>query len=416
MIFNFKGSARLKQEIESWLAEGIIDQSQADLLSERYELDQAPPWYLQSGFIIRSVAILLAGLAFLLVISENWHQFNIPVRMSIGLLPLLISYFLGYRFYSTGKISNAELTFFFANLLFGLNIFLQAQIFHISAYYPNGILWWIIGALPIAFFFRSILHNLLLTVLFYIWIVQLIDHHQFSYWAIVLLPALFYQLYRSPSKLMLLGVFFNAYMFFYTLNTWLNLKEYLTLTLSITLLAICGLHFFQEQYSQKFIERCHKVCFWIIALVFFLHTFKRNLITGSPGYSELVILLLVVAAGWLVYQKADKLDLSLLAVVVAIVLIQAAYAFYFSELGRDSMEIFILYNLLFFAFAVWLISYGIQHHLKYYFVSGVSLVVLQAISRYLDLFDNYLLTALIFILSSIFLYFINQYWDKRYAT
>jgi len=164
MLLNFKGSQKLKKEIVEWVNENIITSKQADILYKRYELLKEAPYYLRSNFILRGVALVLAGLGLLLLISENWNQFGILIRMSIAAIPMLISYMLGFKFLYENKKDEAELAFFFGSITFGINIFLQAQIFHISAYYPNGILWWMIGVLPMAIFFKSKLHNFLLII------------------------------------------------------------------------------------------------------------------------------------------------------------------------------------------------------------------------------------------------------------
>jgi hypothetical protein len=41
-------------------------------------------------------------------------------------------------------------------------------------------------------------------------------------------------------------------------------------------------------------------------------------------------------------------------------------------------------------------------------------LLLWALVRYLDLFHNYLITALIFILSAVALVFMNKLWEKKY--
>lgn len=98
--FSLKRSPQFREEIQSWVADGVISGEQAAKLFARYELDREAPWYLQSGFWLRGLAILLVSMGFLLIISENWHRFNVPVRMAFGLVPLLAAYGFGLRFFS----------------------------------------------------------------------------------------------------------------------------------------------------------------------------------------------------------------------------------------------------------------------------------------------------------------------------
>ena len=54
-------------------------------------------------------------------------------------------------------------------LLYGAGIWLVAQIFHMSAHYPDGVFWWAVGVLPLAFLFDSLLLHALLVALLALW-------------------------------------------------------------------------------------------------------------------------------------------------------------------------------------------------------------------------------------------------------
>ncbi|MCS7074387.1 MAG: DUF2157 domain-containing protein, partial [Bacteroidia bacterium] len=64
-----------------------------------------------------------------------------------------------------------EVSVLASNLLLGVNIFLLAQIFHISAYYPDGILWWIIGMIPGSLLLKSVIQTMIIQSVALIWLV-----------------------------------------------------------------------------------------------------------------------------------------------------------------------------------------------------------------------------------------------------
>lgn len=75
MFFNLKGSQQFREEIESWVKEGIINSEQSQKLSQKYELPklgEAPPFYRDSSFILKAVAILIGVAGLMLVIAQNW--------------------------------------------------------------------------------------------------------------------------------------------------------------------------------------------------------------------------------------------------------------------------------------------------------------------------------------------------------
>ena len=54
-------------------------------------------------------------------------------------------------------------------MFYGAGIWLVAQVYHIDEHYPNGFLFWALGALVLAWALESIPQALLATVLFTIW-------------------------------------------------------------------------------------------------------------------------------------------------------------------------------------------------------------------------------------------------------
>ena len=71
-------------------------------------------------------------------------------------------------------------------------------------------------------------------------------------------------------------------------------------------------------------------------------------------------------------------------------------------------------NAVIFAGAVHLVYVGIKRQHKEWFMSGLVLIVVHAVVRYFDLFDDYLVSSLIFILAGIGLVLANRFWTRRF--
>ncbi len=417
MIFHLKRSVPFRREIEQWVAEGIITPAQAEQLFSRYELDREAPWYLQSGFWLRAVALLLGGMGLLLLLSQNWHRFGVPLQMAFGLAPLLLAYALGFRYEFRGNRSAAELTFFFASLAFGANIFLQAQIFHISAYYPNGVLCWIIGALPLAFYFRSRLHHGLVQVLFFIWMTQQLDYQQFSYWAVLLYPAMLYLLVRTPAALLFQAHIVNTFLFVFHLNSRFGHPDsgnlWLLFLFTAVLLTLSS-GYFSTQYEAKMIEKMRRLGLLIALFIFYLHTF-RGVIAEMDGVPHSPVLF-VLAIATLFWRTAGDIRIFLSKwLSLGLFVLFWIHNSLAGNVAHFPSYAAVATNLVFFGLALWSIRHGIQNREKWWFMLGILLIILQALGRYLSLVGDYVLSAVIFILCGIFIWWINSYWHRRIA-
>lgn len=417
MATRFRGSSQLKREINGWVDDEIITRAQAEKLFQRYELEGEPPWYMQSGFILKALGLLLGGMGLLLIISENWHRFSIPVRMSIGLIPLFIAYFMGIRYWRGGKTDNAELAFFIAGIAFGANIALQAQIFHISAYFPNGILWWMIGLVPVALFFRSRLHAHLIQLLFAIWIVQQIEHSQFSLWGPLILASLLYLLYIKPGRLMLLATIYIGCAFLLNVSQMTDERYFFQSIFWVgsTYLLLNALKVIQHQYQESFITLLRRAGVIVIGLFFFLHTFEDYIQNGILEDFP-VMATIVLIAGLALFLRYPKTHTSYIATLLTLTmyLIQLSVIGFGTKNETFVFLLFILSNLVFVGSALAAMYFGLTREKKRYFMTGVFMIILMAIFRYLVLFDDYVTTAMLFMSSGLFLFAVNYFWNRRY--
>ena len=74
----------------------------------------------------------------------------------------------------------------------------------------------------------------------------------------------------------------------------------------------------------------------------------------------------------------------------------------------------IFYNVVLLALSVWKIYDGIHNQQKGDFMTGIFYLLILALARYFDLFENYVITGILFIVLGMGLYFINNFWNKKF--
>ncbi|MCS7074388.1 MAG: DUF2157 domain-containing protein [Bacteroidia bacterium] len=97
---SLKRSRHFREELEHWVQEGLVSPETQRILVQRYELDIAPPWYRQTSLILQSIAVVLVGLGFFLLISYNWQSFPIWLQVLVIFYHLLVLGRVPYIFYN----------------------------------------------------------------------------------------------------------------------------------------------------------------------------------------------------------------------------------------------------------------------------------------------------------------------------
>jgi uncharacterized membrane protein len=439
MFFNLKGSAQFREEIESWVKEGIISSDQSQKLSQKYqlpELGDAPPFYKDSSLILKSVAILIGVAGLMLVIAQNWDDLPIVARVLTGLVPLFAAYIWGFLKLQQDDKDTAELAFLLASLLFGVNIMLQAQIFHISSYFPNGVLWWILGTMPTMIYFRSKIIAIIFQGLFILWISLQMEYMQFSVWSPILLLLFGYMLYIRPNVLLLIGMFISLYLAImngvsaiYQEHFFRIVQEgYYLFGLSYLLLFLGIFQFLKDKYSETIQRNIQNLLRFAFVFVLFFFTFekivgelttKRGLKSWVYGDSEInyliIGIIIVVCIGIYIYSvfiKAQKINFKTVFPLVLLAFLTLPLLV-FSQNYDVILAIF--YNVVLLALSVWKIYDGIHHQRKGDFMTGIFYLLMLALARYFDLFENYVITGILFIVLGMGLYFINNFWNKKFS-
>ncbi len=162
----------LLAELEAWQASGIVSRDQTQQILDQYELpaESANRQRSRTLFVLMALAGVLVGCAVLLLIGYNWNRVPPWVKLVNIFGAMLGTYGLAFHLrYQRGMHVASELAFFLGAIFYGAGIWLVAQIFHLNAHYPDGMLWWAIGVLPLALCLQTQLLHALLVVLLATW-------------------------------------------------------------------------------------------------------------------------------------------------------------------------------------------------------------------------------------------------------
>ncbi|MCB1147003.1 MAG: DUF2157 domain-containing protein, partial [Leptospiraceae bacterium] len=270
---------KLHHESEEWVKGKLISVEQQKKILEGYPVETA--WYKQSGFLLRALALSLFAAALILLISANWDQLPRFLRSGIALLPMLTATVFAWVFYHRSQETQAgqylELSLFFVCLTLGANIFLQAQIYHISAFFPNGFLWWMIGILPVILFLESRLTAYLLLVILFLHTSMLNNFDQASLttpaflaisgWIALRKPVLPFLLLWFVTSLFSIGYFIA----FFDSESSIFLSMLILGLFSVNLLS----YFYNRVYSKKPLMILSGIFEWYLIAVWFAMTFAE---------------------------------------------------------------------------------------------------------------------------------------------
>jgi uncharacterized membrane protein len=159
----------LNGEINRWLEERVISPEQAETLRNRYrDHSSAVPWGL---LVFASAGAIVVGLGVILLIAYNWDDIPKAGKLALVFVALIAAHVTGIRLLRRDgwQPKLGEALVLLGTMIFGAGIWLVAQVYNIDEHYPNGFLFWALGALGMAWAIRSTAHGLVAVVLLVIW-------------------------------------------------------------------------------------------------------------------------------------------------------------------------------------------------------------------------------------------------------
>lgn len=369
---------QLQEEIKNWAGKGIISETQKDTIlkeySKEYQEEQLVEKRGKLVAILSTLGAILVGTGVILFFASNWDKIS-PFQKTIIIYILLFSsYFIGFRLkYLQGKYPKTGISLIFLGcILYGAAIWLIAQIFHIKAHWPNGLLAWAMFVLPISYIIQS---RAILTISLIDIILWLGFEMSFQF------GGFFEDLYYPFYIYFLFGIFiysiglihtkfeskYDALYRFFGLVLILGVVYFLTFkfhkTIDITKLQLFGI-------SYKLIS-----LFAIFPLIFVIFNLKKNL--------------LVLRKNLLVLLQTGTIIVSLFVIFV------------FSS--YESEPRVLIYNLLLFLLIVGLVFLGYFEKRNFLINIALLFFAIDVITRYFDFFWEYLPKSIFFIVGGLIL-------------
>ncbi len=156
-------SARFRRQLKEQLpileSEGLLTPQQSQTLFSRYQLDALSSEAMNTLLmVIYTIGAVLIGIGAISFIAAHWEDIprdtKVIMIFSVMLVIHLVGFFLWQIHGSFPKLGHTLVLL--GTLIFGANIGLMAQIFHIQSNPFNGFFAWSIGAIIIAYATKSI--------------------------------------------------------------------------------------------------------------------------------------------------------------------------------------------------------------------------------------------------------------------
>jgi uncharacterized membrane protein len=400
---------RLKQEIPDWVELGWVQPDhQRAILDHVAKHASGGTRYLTMAFAL--MGVLLLGTGVITFFAANWRELSKLAKLIILFGAMWLAY--GGSHYFRGHAPKlAEALVLLGVILFGANIHLIAQIYHIDAHYPNGVLMWAVGALLAAYLLDSQPAMVAALLLGLLWSgMENWNFDQRIHWPFFVLWGacalwIFKQHWRVAWHAALaVLIFWCANTFFGGFghsNQALHAAQFFFL--SFVALFVVGLLFATFDRLRGFAGITERYAAAGALLTFFSLTFPDVHTTRSwRSAEEVSAIQTAVPAAWLIATIVAAVVLLALAfwhrtrsttrprffdwgvgvIVLAIALIL------FNLIGKAQFggNIALLFNLLFFAGLVWLVYAGI--HLNDRFLVNLAFVFFAfvVLARYFDTF------------------------------
>ena len=185
---------RLRNDLPDWSDKGWITPSgEAAILGDTEA--RAAQGLHAIPIALAVIGALTLGAGIILFFAANWDEMPKIVKLIVLFGSMWVAYAIAGRGLSgsaraSGVIAHAMLLL--GVILFGANIHLIAQIYHIDAHYPNGVLMWSLGALALVWLVPSQPAAVAGLALATLWSgMEIVDFNQRIHWPFLIVWGLF---------------------------------------------------------------------------------------------------------------------------------------------------------------------------------------------------------------------------------
>lgn len=417
----------LARESSEWVDEGIIDQSQAELICARYGADYHQGQHHSFGYrVLIGLGYLFIGLAVITLIGANWDEIPRALRMSGLVVLTLATQLIGWHQFTKGQPESAAGFVFLGNLFYGASIILIAQIYHLGEHMPDGIFYWALGSLLPSLLLQSPWLMLSTLVLGLIWFfVEAGVGFYPTLFPLFLLAAYWVLSQPKPNVLLFMVTAIATGLWLeYTLawlwgnNGFYVGPEHLVVSAALFITAYARSKVMAATGSvtvKDYGAVLHVWCLRFTALGLLIFSFDdpwKALIKDT--WPHLVSMSLICAAlvAWSVFEliraRINSVPFFTLVLFVFVTTLIAVT----SEDRSYGLYLQVADNVMLIMMGIYLIQQGIKQTITHYFFLGVLIILLTGFLRYIDLIGDYVGGALLFLFFAAILLGSAKYWRK----
>ncbi|MDD2553663.1 MAG: DUF2157 domain-containing protein [Desulfotomaculaceae bacterium] len=199
----------LLRETKRWVSRGIITADQAEQITGLYSAENKN----RLVSVLLLLGAILLGTGIILFFAANWQFIPIWGKIILVIVTLITFHLTALLTYENYPRLSQTLTLL-GCIMFGAGIWLIAQIFHINAHFPNGILFWLLGVLPVAFILKEELTLGLSALLLASWVLaEQSSSLPIIFIAMMLLGGVFYLTYTLRSSFALVVTLISVAIF-----------------------------------------------------------------------------------------------------------------------------------------------------------------------------------------------------------
>ncbi|MCU7940532.1 MAG: DUF2157 domain-containing protein [gamma proteobacterium symbiont of Bathyaustriella thionipta] len=428
---------KLQERLPQWQMQGWLDEKSANaILNDAYsEADTSNFKAHKMSFILGIMGVILLAVGAISFFAANWQGMSKLIKLTILFSSMTFAYLATAWALSSQKYFALGQAFLLLGvLLFGNNIMLIAQIYHIDSHYPNGVLLWVAGALLTAIIMKSEVVLVAGVLLSLIWTgMKIFDFRQIHwpwliFWAAVVWLAI-REGFHLASHLIVLSLFLWLLFYFNSFTRYASedflVQIYLLIGLLIVMLAEtlkC------RQHVAYFVEHLSYYALIFSFIFLYILSFPDLNLYSSVSYSNTSgifkaqltwMLIHLVLMGAILMFTYTRLKGSLkaiplfkwLAVLWLLILFVSLFLNVYFYQEQQSITV-IMVNLLLFFLVIGLIYFGLSVYKRFYVNAAFILFSITLLSRYFDTFWSLMDRSVFFIVGGLLL-IIGGYWLEK---
>jgi len=414
----------LREQTDLWVRSGLLGSADAQRVLEAYDTDAAGARRSRVLFLtLCALALLMFSVGVLLLIGYNWNAIPRPAKVGIIFAAVAAAFAGSVVAYARARPGAGELLAFLGTLLYGNAIWLLAQVFHIESHWPDGLMWWSIGALVTAHMLSSRWIGHEAVILMAIWTGTEIGW--FSRPHYMFLPAVAAAIWLAQrtgaGSLAVTSCLSGAiWLAITTANAW-NAED---LIASMMTLAGCAIYASGEAGIRRWPARPARfIGLAVLFIGLLVGTFTSHHRGDRPWFVDASVMPALVAAGLLfafvltvlVRRRKGPVWRTLPVVLASLVALapMSRGALWHFEGPADELVLAVLFSAAALLVGIWLIMRGVSGEDGWSFFSGVCYVLLFVLVRWIDLIGDMISSAALFFVAAFVLLGTAHYWRRR---